>query len=58
MRARLRLRRDLHEPRDVAGCCFAPPPFAFVAAAIALAVNQSRRDNDENRDVPPAAVHR
>ena len=57
MRARLRLRCGIpHEPRDVAGLLLRAATLAFVAAAIALAVNQSRRDNDENRDVPPAAV--
>jgi len=29
---------------------------AFVAAAIALAVNQSRRNDDETADIPPPAV--
>jgi conjugative transfer region protein TrbK len=57
MRARLRLRCGIpHEPHDVAGRLLGAATLAFVAAAIALAVNQSRRDNDENRDVPPAAV--
>jgi conjugative transfer region protein TrbK len=57
MRARLRLRCGIpDEPRDVAGLLLRAATLAFVAAAIALAVNQSRRDNDENRDVPPAAV--
>lgn len=57
MRARLRWRRESpHEPRDVAGLLLRVAMLAFVAAAIILAVNQSRRDDDENRDVPPAAV--
>ena len=57
MRARLRLRRGIpHEPHDVAGLLLRAATLAFVAAAITLAVNQSRHDDDENRDVPPAAV--
>jgi conjugative transfer region protein TrbK len=57
MRARLRLRCGMpHEPRDLAGLLLRAATLAFVAAAIALAVNQSRRDNDENRDVPPAVL--
>jgi conjugative transfer region protein TrbK len=57
MRARLRLRCGIpHEPRDVAGRLLRAATLAFVAAALTLAVNQSRRDDDENRDVPPAAV--
>jgi conjugative transfer region protein TrbK len=46
------LRRGIpHKPRLLRAATL-----AFVAAALTLAVNQSRRDNDENRDVPPAAV--
>jgi conjugative transfer region protein TrbK len=57
MRARLRLRREIpHEPHDVAGLLLRAATLAFVAAAITLAANQSRRDDDENRDVSPAAV--
>jgi conjugative transfer region protein TrbK len=57
MRARLRLRCGIpHEPHDVAGLLLRAATLAFVAAAVTLAVNQSRRDDDENRDVPPAAV--
>ena len=56
MRARLRWRRESpNEPHDVAGLSLRVAMLAFVAAAITLAVNQSRRD-DENRDVLPAAV--
>ena len=55
MRARLRWRRESpNEPHDVASLLLRVAMLAFVAAAITLAVNQSRRD-DENRDVPPAA---
>jgi conjugative transfer region protein TrbK len=57
MRARLRLWRG--SPRahhDVAALLLRAATLAFVAAAITLAVNQSRHDDDENRDVPPAAV--
>jgi conjugative transfer region protein TrbK len=57
MRARLRLRCGIpHEPHDVADLLLRAATLAFVAAALTLAVNQSRRDDDENRDVPPAAV--
>ena len=57
MRARLRLWRG--SPRthhDVAALLLRAATLAVVAVAIALAVNQSRRDDDENRDVLPAAV--
>ncbi len=56
MRARLRLRRGSpHEHHDVAGLLLRAAAMAFVAATIALAVNQLRHDDDENA-VPPAAV--
>lgn len=57
MRARLGLRRESpHERHDVAGLLLRAAALAFVTAAIALAVNQSRHDDDENTDVPPTAV--
>ena len=59
MRARLGLRRESpHEHHDVAGLLLRAAALAFVTVAIALAVNQSRHDNDENADVPPTAVLR
>jgi conjugative transfer region protein TrbK len=57
MRARLRLWRGVpRQPCDGAGRLLRAATLAFVAAAITLAVIQSRRDDDENRDVPAAAV--
>jgi conjugative transfer region protein TrbK len=56
MRARLRLRREgPHEHHDVAGLLLRAAAMVFVTAAIALAVNQSWRD-DENEGVSPVAV--
>lgn len=56
MRARLRVRLGTpHEHHDVAGLLLRAAAMAFVVAAIALAVNQLRHD-DETADVPPAAV--
>ena len=55
MRAPLRLRRESpHEPHDVGGLLLRVATLAFVAAAITIAVHQSRRDDDENHDVPLA----
>jgi conjugative transfer region protein TrbK len=50
------LRRESpHEHHDVTGLLLRAAAMAFVAAAIALAVNQLRHD-DEPADVLPAAV--
>ena len=55
MRARLRLWRESpHKPHDVAGLLLRAATLAFGAAAIALAVNQSRHADDNA--VLPAAV--
>ncbi len=57
MRARLRLWRESpHKRHDVVGLLLRAATLALVAAAIALAVNQSRRDDDETADVPSVAV--
>ena len=48
-------RESPHKCHDVAGLLLRAAAMAFVAAAIALAVNQLRHD-DETADVPPAAV--
>lgn len=56
MRARPRLRRGgPHKRHDVAALLLPAAAMTFVTAAIALAVNQSRHD-DETADVPPAAI--
>jgi conjugative transfer region protein TrbK len=56
MRARPRLRRESrHAHHDVAALVLRAATLAFVAAAIALAVNQSRHD-DETADIPPPTV--
>jgi conjugative transfer region protein TrbK len=57
MKARLRFRRASAQPHgDAAGLLLRALPFAFVAAMIALAVHQSRRDSPEQVDGPPASV--
>jgi conjugative transfer region protein TrbK len=57
MTVRLRLRRGIpHQLYDGAGRLLRAATLAFVAVAIILAVIQSRRDDDENRDVPAAAA--
>jgi conjugative transfer region protein TrbK len=57
MKARLRFRRESAQPHgDAAGLLLRALPFAFVAAMIALAVHQSRRDSPEQVDGPPASV--
>lgn len=57
MRARLRWRPGSpHERHDVAGLLLRAVTLALVAAAVALAVNQLRHDDDETADVLPAAV--
>lgn len=56
MRTRLRLwRESLHKRHDVAGLLLRAATLALVAAAIALAVNQSPHD-DENAVVPAAVL--
>ena len=56
MRARLRLWRESpHKRHEVVGLLLRAAPLALAAAAIALAVNQSRHDDNDNA-VPPAAV--
>ena len=51
MKARLRFRRESAQPHgDAAGLLLRALPFAFVAAMIALAVDQSRRDSPEQVD--------
>jgi conjugative transfer region protein TrbK len=56
MTARLQFPRESARARgDAAGLLLRAAALALVTAAIALAVNQSRHD-DENADVPPAAV--
>ena len=56
MRARLRLWRESpHKRHDVVGLLLRAAAMAFVAAAITLAVNRSRHNDDENA-VSPAAV--
>ena len=57
MKARLRFRRESAQPHgDAAGLLLRALTFAFVAAMIALAVHQSRRDSPEQVDGPPASV--
>jgi conjugative transfer region protein TrbK len=57
MKARLRFRREGAQPHGyAAGLLLRALPFAFVAAMIALAVHQSRRDSPEQVDGPPASV--
>jgi conjugative transfer region protein TrbK len=57
MKARLRFWRASAQPHgDAAGLLLRALPFAFVAAMIALAVHQSRRDSPEQVDGPPASV--
>ena len=56
MRARLRLWRESpHKRQDVASLLLRAVTLALVTAAIALAVNRSRHNDDEN-EVSPAAV--
>ena len=56
MRALLRLWRESpHKRHDVVGLLLRAATLALVAAAIALAVNQSRHD-DENAVVPAAVL--
>lgn len=56
MRARLRLWRESpHERHDVVSLLLRAATLALVAAAIALAVNQSRHD-DENAVLPAAVL--
>jgi conjugative transfer region protein TrbK len=45
-----------HAHHDVAALVLRAATLAFVVAAIALAVNQSRRDDDDTADVPSPAV--
>jgi conjugative transfer region protein TrbK len=57
MRARLRLwRESLHKRHDVAGLLLRAATLALVAAAIALAVNQLRHDDNDNAVLPAAAL--
>ena len=57
MKARLRFRRESAQPHgDAAGLLLHALTLAFVAAMIALAVRQSRRDSPEQVDGPPASV--
>jgi conjugative transfer region protein TrbK len=57
MKARLRFRRESAQPHgDAAGLLLRALTLAFVAAMIALAVHQSRRDSPEQVDGPPASV--
>jgi conjugative transfer region protein TrbK len=57
MRARLRLWRETpHERHDVVGLLLRAATLALVAAAIALAVNQSRHDDNENAVLPAAVL--
>jgi len=57
MKARLRFRREGAQPHGyAAGLLLRALPFAFVAAMIALAVYQSRRDSPEQVDGPTASV--
>lgn len=57
MRARLRLWRESpHERHDVVGLLLRAATLALVAAAIALAVNQSRHDDNENAVLPAAIL--
>ena len=57
MRARLRLWCESpHERHDVVGLLLRAATLALVAAAIALAVNQSRHDDNENTVLPAAVL--
>lgn len=57
MRTRLRLwRESLHKRHDVAGLLLRAATLALVAAAIALAVNQLRHDDNDNAVLPAAAL--
>jgi len=57
MRTRLRLwRESLHKRHDVAGLLLRAATLALVAAAIALAVNQLRHDDNDNAVLPAPAL--
>ncbi len=57
MRARLRLWRESpHKRHDVVGLLLRAATLALVAAAIALAVNQLRHDDNENAVLPAAVL--
>ncbi len=57
MRTRLRLwRESLHKRHDVAGLLLRAATLALVAAAIALAVNQLRHDDNDNAVLPAAVL--
>lgn len=57
MRTPLRLwRESLHKRHDVAGLLLRAAPLALAAAAIALAVNQSRHDDNDNAVLPAAVL--
>ena len=57
MKARLRFRRESAQPHgDAAGLLLRALTFAFVAAMIALAVHQSRRDDQSRWMVRQRAV--
>lgn len=57
MRARLRLWRESpHKRHDVVGLLLRAATLALVAAAIALAVNQSRHDDNDNAVLPAAVL--
>lgn len=57
MRARLRLWRESpHERHDVVGLLLRAATLALVAAAIALAVNQLRRDDNDNAVLTAAVL--
>jgi conjugative transfer region protein TrbK len=49
-------RESPHEPHNVAGLLLRAVTLAFVVAAIALAVNQLRHDDNENVVVPAAVL--
>lgn len=57
MRARLRLWCESpHKRHDVVGLLLRAATLALVAAAIALAVNQSRHDDNDNAALPAAVL--